>query len=277
MTDENQTFRSGSAFLDERFAKDPEFKAGFERHKDALEGVHLLQDLFRRSGKRRKDVADALGVAPSRVTQALRGEQRDGPSYGFIKRFARACGFEWSGGSPATITPLVSEMESAVQPDDAGEIGRAASESVDDPGHAQTAADIVAEWQETLEREGSLSRFFEAVVQAQVNESQSPQAAAYRMQTLWHEISHLSRLGQNLSSPKLSLRKGAEEALSSRNTPVQVRKCRHELHGEQSFDVVYGGRAIVGHFVTVRHEDDQTTVPAFMLPLTSQQSARGED
>jgi transcriptional regulator with XRE-family HTH domain len=111
MTSESN-FVNGSDLVDDLLQNSEQARAAFERRSDAYEGIELLRDLQARSGKSRRAIAESMGVKPSRVTQVLRGDAREGPSYAFIKRFARACGFDW----PALYAQSVEETEHAEAP-----------------------------------------------------------------------------------------------------------------------------------------------------------------
>lgn len=94
MSDKTQ-LQDGDALVHDLLSEDADFQAGYAQGQDIFEAISLLHSFLERSGKSRSEVAAAMGVSPARITQALRGTGRDGPSYAFIKRFARACGIAW--------------------------------------------------------------------------------------------------------------------------------------------------------------------------------------
>lgn len=118
-------FHDGEALLRRLRAEDADFAAGYAQGEDVFEAIALLHSFLERSGKNRKDVAAALGVSSARITQALRGGGRDGPSYAFIKRFARACGIDWPGASATEdAVPAEDRLPSIFGLPDAPEVER---------------------------------------------------------------------------------------------------------------------------------------------------------
>lgn len=242
MAENVSEFAHGDDFIETLLQEDPQIRAGFDERQDAMEGIQLLRDLLERCGKSRSELAKAMGVSPARITQALRGEQRDGPSYGFIKRFARACGFEWSGGHPVTVTP----SDSAA----AGEGGHET--------RVPSAAAIVEDWEDAFERARSVEVFVQDIV------------AALR-------ASQADRKPRTAETPggQANTERAVYQTVGGEG--VVIVKNSHLLSGKQSYVVKFKNNMPFGQFVTLQDHDSDETVPVFMLPLTRRYAAKGDN
>ena len=77
------------------------FKNGYETAQYTIEAAALLRGFLKAANLSPSGVARRMGISPARIAKVLKGEGRDGPTYGFIKRFAVACGIDWPGVLPA--------------------------------------------------------------------------------------------------------------------------------------------------------------------------------
>lgn len=174
MSDEGN-YVNGSELVNDLLANSPEAHAAFERRGDAYEGIELLRDMQARSGKSRRAIAESMGVQPSRVTQVLRGDAREGPSYAFIKRFARACGFDW----PALYAQSVEEIEHGEAPGTISlEISRPEDEADENEPelrvtlsgaamrNAGSVEAFLARHEDSLHKAGSIERFLTTLIDA---------------------------------------------------------------------------------------------------------------
>ncbi|WP_424137716.1 helix-turn-helix transcriptional regulator [Roseomonas chloroacetimidivorans] len=73
----------------------PGARAAYEEAAAALEAGRLVRELRQAAGLTQVQLADRLNVSQARVSAIEKGEGRDGPSYGLLKRIAAACGVDW--------------------------------------------------------------------------------------------------------------------------------------------------------------------------------------
>lgn len=189
MSDESN-FVDGSVLVNDLLENSEAARAAFERRSDAYEAIELLRDMQARSGKSRRAIADSMGVKPSRVTQVLRGDVREGPSYAFIKRFARACGFDWPalyaqsvddmehGGAPGTISLEISRHEEEAPGNDPDLCITLSGPAMRNAGSVEG---FLAQNEDELRKAGSIETFMMTLIEALLDraaESREPAAVA---------------------------------------------------------------------------------------------------
>jgi transcriptional regulator with XRE-family HTH domain len=62
----------------------------------ASEAAKFIRDMRSIAGLSQLELARRLGISQPRVSAMEKGSGPDGPTYGMLRRIARACGLEWS-------------------------------------------------------------------------------------------------------------------------------------------------------------------------------------
>lgn len=97
--------------------KTPAALAHYEDATAALEAADLVRsfraDAIGRDGKRgitQVELAERLGISQARVSEIERGDGRDGPTYGLLRRIARQCGVDWPQNVSSNLPQLSGEI-----------------------------------------------------------------------------------------------------------------------------------------------------------------------
>ncbi|MBT5265329.1 MAG: helix-turn-helix transcriptional regulator [Rhodospirillaceae bacterium] len=107
MTKKNKTGVGAKEVGFEEFIGQDETLSGlFESASYAMEGAALVRSFRVRAGEEeglgrsitQNELADRMKVTQARISTAERGGGRDGPSYSFLKRAAKACNVDWPDG-----------------------------------------------------------------------------------------------------------------------------------------------------------------------------------
>jgi transcriptional regulator with XRE-family HTH domain len=93
MTTKNKLQRVTPDF-DELLPSD-DARSDFEEASAAQEAGRLVRGFRRFAGITQTQLAERLSIAQGRISVIEKGEGRDGPTYGLLKRIAHACGADW--------------------------------------------------------------------------------------------------------------------------------------------------------------------------------------
>ena len=87
--------------IEEMKRRDKPLADAMQRAEDAFEGVDLIRTMRARAdgghGITAAELSRRLGVKPARISAAEKSNGLQGPTYGFLKRVARACNLAFVG------------------------------------------------------------------------------------------------------------------------------------------------------------------------------------